>query len=125
MSDYISILKLNITSPIPYSPLNSSLPSAQMAPWVTEKFLAILSNLEESYKQSKRSQRKEVVKQGVLEITASAGKDGVAIPPNLNKVCSQLHSHFIIDAHSLEESTCLVPELSAEEKGSNHQEKVQ
>jgi hypothetical protein len=65
-----------------------------MAPWVTEKFLAILSNLEESYKKSKRSQRKEVVKQGVLEITASAGKDGVAIPPNLDKVCSQLHSHL-------------------------------
>jgi hypothetical protein len=61
-----------------------------MAPWVTEKFLAILSNLEDSYKQSKRSHRKDVIKQAVQEIEGSAEKDGVAIPPNLSSVCSQL-----------------------------------
>lgn len=60
-----------------------------MAPWVTEKYLAILLTLEESYKQCKGSQRKEVVKQGVLEITSTAEKDGVAVPPNLSLVSSQ------------------------------------
>jgi hypothetical protein len=59
-----------------------------MAPWVTDKFLAVLSNLE-SYKQGKRSNRKDVVNQAVLEIEASAEKDGVAIPPNLPSVCFQ------------------------------------
>jgi hypothetical protein len=58
-----------------------------MAPWVTEKFLAILSNLEESYKQSRRSNRKHVVQQAVSEIEASAEKDGMAVPPNLSPVC--------------------------------------
>lgn len=61
-----------------------------MAPWVTEKFLAILSNLEENYKQSKSSRRKDVIKQAVEEIEASAEKDGVAIPPNVSSVCSQV-----------------------------------
>jgi hypothetical protein len=96
-----------------------------MAPWVTEKFLAILSNLEESYKQSKRSHRKEVVKQAVLEIGASAEKDGVAIPPNLPLVCSQSPQQLTIDPHSPQESACLVPEQSAKEKGSNTQEEIQ
>jgi hypothetical protein len=60
-----------------------------MAPWVTPKFSAILSNLEDTYQQCTGSQRKEVVKQGVLEITLSAQKDQVAIPGGLEKVCSQ------------------------------------
>jgi hypothetical protein len=96
-----------------------------MAPWVTEKFSAILSNLEESYKQSKGSQRKEVVKQGVLEIEASCEKDDVAIPPNLSSVCPQSPEQWTIDPHFLQESTCLVSKQSAEEKGSSTQEEKQ
>jgi hypothetical protein len=107
------------------SPPNSSLPSVPMAPWVTEKFLAILSNLQESYKQGKRSHRKEVVKQAVSEIEASAEKDGVAIPPTLSSVCLQSPQQCTTDPQSLQESTCLVPEQSAKEKGSSSQEKKQ
>jgi hypothetical protein len=104
------------------SPPNSS---AQMAPWVTQKFLAILSNLEESYKQSKRSDRKEMVKQAVSEIEASAEKDGVAIPPTLSLVCPQSPQQWTIDPQSLQESTCLVPEQSTKKKGSSSQEEKQ
>jgi hypothetical protein len=96
-----------------------------MAPWVTEKFLAILSNLEESYKQSKRSNRKEVVQQAVLEIEGSAQKDGVAIPPNLSPVCFSSPQQSTIDPHCFQESTCLVPEPSAKEKGSSTQKEKQ
>jgi hypothetical protein len=71
-----------------------------MAPWVTEKFLAVLQGLEERYKQSKGSDRKEVIEEGVQDITASAAKDGVAIPPGLEKVLSHCHQHLVIDPYS-------------------------
>jgi hypothetical protein len=71
-----------------------------MAPWVTEKFLAVLQGLEERYKQSKGSDRKEVIEEAVQDITASAEKDGVAIPPGLEKVLSHCHQHSVIDPHS-------------------------
>jgi hypothetical protein len=57
-----------------------------MVPWVTKNFLAILTGLQERYKQAKGTDRKAVINEGVKAITASAGKEGVAIPPGLVKV---------------------------------------
>jgi len=72
-----------------------------MAPWVTEKYLAILTKLAEKYNQSKGRVRKELVKQGILEITFSAEKDGVSIPPNLDTVSCQCYPQSAVNAHSL------------------------
>jgi hypothetical protein len=57
-----------------------------MAPWVTDKFLAVLQGLEERYKQTKGSDRQDVIKEALQDITASAEKDAVAIPSGLEKV---------------------------------------
>jgi len=59
-----------------------------MVPWVTESFLAILSGLHARYIDSKGSDRKAVINDGVKEITAAAEKDGVAIPSGLQNVRS-------------------------------------
>jgi hypothetical protein len=90
-----------------------------MAPWVTEQFLAVLQGLEQRYKQTKGNDRKGVTEEAVQDITASAEKDGVAIPPGLEKVLSHCHSHFVIDPHSPQESSGLVPEQSSESKAVN------
>jgi hypothetical protein len=86
-----------------------------MAPWVTEKFLAVLSGLTERYTKNKRSERQEVIEEAVQAITASAKKDGVAIPPNLHKVQSYCYEHIALDAHSPPESACLVSKQLSEE----------
>lgn len=65
-----------------------------MVHWVTENFLAILSALHPRYIDSKGSDRKAVISDGVQEITASAEKDGVAIPPSLRKVRSLCIKHI-------------------------------
>jgi hypothetical protein len=110
ISNYISDLQFNITITIPSPyPLFFSFIPAPMVPWVTEKFLAVLQGLQESYRDSKGSQRQEVIKQGVKDITASAEKDGVAIPPNLKKVLSHCDQQFMVDSHAPQESGCLVP----------------
>jgi hypothetical protein len=57
-----------------------------MAVWVTEKYSAILSTSKERYQQSKSSKRQEVVKEVAQEIAALAERDGVAVPPSLEKV---------------------------------------
>ncbi len=80
-----------------------------MVPWVTEKFLAVLQGLEQSYRDSKGSERQEVINQGVQDITASAEKDAVAIPPNLKKVQSHSNQQFVVNPHPPQESGCLVP----------------
>ena len=91
-----------------------------MAPWVTDKFLAVLKGLEERYKQTKGSERKEVVEVAVKDITASAAGDGVAIPPGVEKVLTPCHQFCVIDPHSPPESSSLVPEQSSESKAVNH-----
>jgi hypothetical protein len=90
-----------------------------MAPWVTENFLAVLRGLEERYKQSNGPDRKEVIQEAVASITASAEKNGVAIPPALEKVLAPCHHLCVIYPHSLLESPCLVPEQSSESKAVN------
>ena len=87
-----------------------------MVPWVTEKFLAILKGLQGRYKDSKGAQRQEVIMQSIKDITASAEKDGVAIPPNLQKVFSHCNQQFVIDPHSPQESSCLVPKQPFKDK---------
>jgi hypothetical protein len=121
MSDYIIKFQLEHSLNIhtPYPTFISSTPSP-MAPWVTEKFLAVLQGLEERYKLSKGSDRKEVIEEAVKDITASAEKDTVAIPPGLEKVLAPCHQHFVIDPHSAAESSCLVPEQSSESKAVKH-----
>jgi hypothetical protein len=115
MADYISqlILHTTIIIPSPY-PFLISFKHSQMAPWVTEKFLAILQGLEERYRESKGSDRKEVIEEGIKDITASAEKDGVAIPPGLEKVWPPCHNHFVHDPHSPPESSGLVSKQSSE-----------
>jgi len=75
-----------ITVPHPLTP-SEPLP---MAPWVTKKYSAVLTSFQERFKDGKASTRTEIVKQVVKDITAIAEKDGVAIPPNLEKVVSPL-----------------------------------
>jgi hypothetical protein len=60
--------------------------SPAMAPWVTEKYSAVLSTFQDQYRDSKTSKKKEVLREVVQQITAIAEKDGVAIPSNLEKV---------------------------------------
>jgi hypothetical protein len=84
-----------------------------MAPWVSEKFSAVLSTFQERYKQCKGSKRDELVKEVVKELTALAEKEGVAIPANLEKVLSlNLTIRIGICANFPQESWELVPESS-------------
>ena len=62
-----------------------------MTPWVTKKYSAVLTSFQQRFKDSKASKQGEVIKQVVEDITAIAEKDGVAIPPNLEKVLSPLY----------------------------------
>ena len=62
-----------------------------MAPWVTKKYAAVLTTFQERFKDSKASKRAEIIKQVIKDITAIAEKDGVAIPPNIEKVMSPLY----------------------------------
>jgi hypothetical protein len=88
INNYIIHLNFNITSTTTqYSPPISS-SAAKMVPWVSENFLAILSGLHQKYINSKGADRTAVINDGVKQITASAEKDGVAIPPSLKKVRS-------------------------------------
>ena len=62
-----------------------------MAPWVTKKYSAVLTSFQERFKDTKSSKRADIIKQVVMDITAIAEKDGVAIPPNLDKVVSPIY----------------------------------
>jgi hypothetical protein len=77
--------------------------------------LAILSALHGRYIDSKGNERKAVINDGVKEITASAEKDGVAVPPALRKVRSLCIKHFHIHTNSPAESHSLVSERPSEE----------
>jgi hypothetical protein len=92
-----------------------------MAPWVTPQFLAILKGLQERYNDNKGSERTEVVDEAVEQITASAQKDGVAIPANLLKVQSQCCLPFLIDSNPPAESACVVAEQSSKDQEISNQ----
>ena len=57
-----------------------------MAPWVTKKYSPVLISFQERFKHAKPSKRVDVIKQVVKDIKAIADQDGVAIPPNIEKV---------------------------------------
>lgn len=67
-----------------------------MSKWATKEYKAILSGLTDAYVQSQGSDRKDIIEKGVSDITAAAGKDQVAIPGGLYRVCvPSYHYHYL------------------------------
>jgi hypothetical protein len=79
---------------------NLALSPLPMSKWVTKEYKAILSALTDAYAQSQGSDRKDIISQGVSEITAAAEKDQVAIPGGLYRVCVHSYDHLIFRSHN-------------------------
>ena len=91
IKSHMIILFVNLKQPLNTVP-HLHIPSQPilMAPWVTKKYSAVLTSFQERFKDTKSSKKADIIKQVVMDITAIAEKDGVAIPPNLDKVVSPI-----------------------------------